>query len=84
MIKPADSDEEKEMEDSDKAIAVKDDPEHTIAVTRGEITLIYTLILLWCSIIGRFEIISYWIMIYINYQILIVSGIHHHVKCSFR
>lgn len=34
MIKPADSDEEKEMEDSDKAIAVKDDPEHTIAVTR--------------------------------------------------
>lgn len=46
MIKPADSDEEKEMEDSDKAIAVKDDPEHTIAVTRGEITLIYTLILL--------------------------------------
>ena len=40
MIKPADSDEEKEMEDSDKAIAVKDDPEHTIAVTRGEITFI--------------------------------------------
>ena len=35
MIKPADSDEEKE-EDSDKAVAVKDDPQFTIAVTRGE------------------------------------------------
>ncbi|XP_055999216.1 cilia- and flagella-associated protein 100-like isoform X1 [Ostrea edulis] len=34
MIKPADSDEERDIEDSDKAIAVKDDPEHTIAVTR--------------------------------------------------
>ncbi|KAK3102468.1 hypothetical protein FSP39_011574 [Pinctada imbricata] len=34
MIRPADSDEEKEGEDTDKAIAVKDDPEHTIAVTR--------------------------------------------------
>ena len=34
MIKPADSDEEKE-EDTDKAVAVKDDPQFTIAVTRG-------------------------------------------------
>ena len=34
MIKPADSDEEKE-EESDKAVAVKDDPQFTIAVTRG-------------------------------------------------
>ena len=38
MIKPADSDEEKE-EDSDKAVAVKDDPQFTIAVTRGELCL---------------------------------------------
>ena len=40
MIKPADSDEEKE-EDSDKAVAVKDDPQFTIAVTRGLYTEIY-------------------------------------------
>ena len=39
MIKPADSDEEKE-EDSDKAVAVKDDPQFTIAVTRGELCLL--------------------------------------------
>lgn len=41
MIKPADSDEERDIEDSDKAIAVKDDPEHTIAVTRGETSFEY-------------------------------------------
>ena len=35
MIHPRDSDEEPEEEDTDKAVAVKDDPEHTIAVTRG-------------------------------------------------
>lgn len=36
MIKPADSDEEKE-EETDKAVAVKDDPQFTIAVTRGRL-----------------------------------------------
>lgn len=35
MIKPTDSDEEKEEEETDKAVAVKDDPQFTIAVTRG-------------------------------------------------
>ena len=37
MIKPADSDEEKEKSDEDdgKAVAVKEDPEFTLAVTRG-------------------------------------------------
>lgn len=35
MIRPADSDEDGEAEDSDKAVAVKDDPQFTIAVTRG-------------------------------------------------
>jgi len=35
MIKPSDSDEEKEEGDTDKAVAVKDDPQFTIAVTRG-------------------------------------------------
>ncbi|VDI26691.1 cilia- and flagella-associated protein 100-like [Mytilus galloprovincialis] len=34
MIRPADSDEDGEAEDSDKAVAVKDDPQFTIAVTR--------------------------------------------------
>ncbi|XP_052282892.1 cilia- and flagella-associated protein 100-like isoform X3 [Dreissena polymorpha] len=34
MIKPTDSDDEKEEEDTDKAVAVKDDPQFTIAVTR--------------------------------------------------
>ncbi|KAL4227041.1 hypothetical protein ACF0H5_015017 [Mactra antiquata] len=34
MIKPTDSDEEKDEEDTDKAVAVKDDPQFTIAVTR--------------------------------------------------
>ncbi|KAL5014450.1 hypothetical protein ScPMuIL_008720 [Solemya velum] len=34
MIHPAESDSEKEEEDSDKAVAVKDDPQFTIAVTR--------------------------------------------------
>lgn len=34
MIKPTDSDEEKDEEESDKAVAVKDDPQFTIAVTR--------------------------------------------------
>ena len=36
MIRPADSDDDGEAEDSDKAVAVKDDPQFTIAVTRGE------------------------------------------------
>ena len=37
MIRPADSDEEKQKAlESDKAVAVKDDPEFTIAVTRGQ------------------------------------------------
>lgn len=35
MIKPMDSDEEKDDEETDKAVAVKDDPQFTIAVTRG-------------------------------------------------
>lgn len=34
MIRPADSDDDGEAEDSDKAVAVKDDPQFTIAVTR--------------------------------------------------
>ena len=34
MIHPADSESEEE-EDNDKAVAVKDDPQFTIAVTRG-------------------------------------------------
>lgn len=34
MIKPTDSDDEEGEEDSDKAVAVKDDPQFTIAVTR--------------------------------------------------
>ncbi|XP_045165036.1 cilia- and flagella-associated protein 100-like isoform X2 [Mercenaria mercenaria] len=34
MIKPTDSDEEKDDEETDKAVAVKDDPQFTIAVTR--------------------------------------------------
>lgn len=34
MIKPTDSDEEKDEEETDKAVAVKDDPQFTIAVTR--------------------------------------------------
>ena len=37
MIHPAESDDEEEKEeDTDKAVAVKDDPQFTIAVTRGE------------------------------------------------
>ena len=37
MIHPAESDDEDEKEeDTDKAVAVKDDPQFTIAVTRGE------------------------------------------------
>lgn len=36
MIHPADSEEEEKEEDSDKAVAVKDDPQFTIAVTRGK------------------------------------------------
>ena len=38
MIRPADSDEEekKEEEDDGKAVAVKDDPQFTLAVTRGQ------------------------------------------------
>ncbi len=38
MIRPADSDEEKEKSDEDdgKAVAVKDDPQFTLAVTRGQ------------------------------------------------
>ena len=35
MIKPTDSDEEEKVEETDKAVAVKDDPQFTIAVTRG-------------------------------------------------
>ena len=35
MIRPADSDDDEEDEDMDKAVAVKDDPQFTIAVTRG-------------------------------------------------
>jgi MarR-like DNA-binding transcriptional regulator SgrR of sgrS sRNA len=36
MIRPADSDEERQMSDDDeeKALAVKDDPQFTLAVTR--------------------------------------------------
>ncbi|WAR25891.1 CP100-like protein [Mya arenaria] len=34
MIKPTDSDDEKDEEETDKAVAVKDDPQFTIAVTR--------------------------------------------------
>ncbi|XP_064605525.1 LOW QUALITY PROTEIN: cilia- and flagella-associated protein 100-like [Liolophura sinensis] len=34
MIHPADSEEDEKEEDSDKAVAVKDDPQFTIAVTR--------------------------------------------------
>ncbi|XP_021343992.1 cilia- and flagella-associated protein 100-like isoform X2 [Mizuhopecten yessoensis] len=34
MIRPADSDEEKEGEDGDKTVSVKDDPQYTIRVTR--------------------------------------------------
>lgn len=34
MIKPTDSDDEEGEEESDKAVAVKDDPQFTIAVTR--------------------------------------------------
>ena len=35
MIKPTDSDDEEQEEETDKAVAVKDDPQFTIAVTRG-------------------------------------------------
>ena len=37
MIRPADSDEEQEKSDEDdgRAVAVKDDPQFTLAVTRG-------------------------------------------------
>lgn len=38
MIKPTDSDEEEKEEETDKAVAVKDDPQFTIAVTRGNFT----------------------------------------------
>ncbi|XP_069101667.1 cilia- and flagella-associated protein 100-like isoform X1 [Argopecten irradians] len=34
MIRPADSDEEKDGEDGDKTVSVKDDPQYTIRVTR--------------------------------------------------
>lgn len=39
MIRPADSDEEekKEEEDDGKTVAVKDDPQFTLAVTRGQL-----------------------------------------------
>ena len=40
MIHPADSDEDKQQSDDDdgKALAVKDDPQFTLAVTRGMTT----------------------------------------------
>jgi hypothetical protein len=40
MIHPADSDSDGEKEEEmDKAVAVKDDPQFTIAVTRGDFFL---------------------------------------------
>ena len=47
MIHPADSDEDKEQSDDDdgKALAVKDDPEFTLAVTRG-IQIYFNIILM--------------------------------------
>ena len=38
MIRPADSDDEKDNEDPDKTVSVKDDPQYTIRVTRGKIS----------------------------------------------
>ena len=39
MIRPADSDEEKDKEEEDdgKTVAVKDDPQFTLTVTRGQL-----------------------------------------------
>ena len=35
MIHPAESEDDEKEEESDKAVAVKDDPQFTLAVTRG-------------------------------------------------
>ena len=43
MIRPADSDEETQQSDEDdgRAVAVKDDPQFTLAVTRGMCSIQY-------------------------------------------
>ena len=41
MIRPADSDDEQDKSDEDdgKSVAVKDDPQFTLAVTRGSVSI---------------------------------------------
>ena len=46
MIRPADSDDEESQSDEDdgRAVAVKEDPQFTLAVTRGCLTHIFRIV----------------------------------------
>ena len=48
MIRPADSDDEQAASDEDegRAVAVKDDPQFTLAVTRGRVSAICIILVL--------------------------------------
>lgn len=55
MIKLVDLDEEKEMEDLDKVIVVKDDLEYIIVVIRGQKRILY----LFFFFVYLYEFVSY-------------------------
>ena len=51
MIRPADSDDDKSHSDDDdgRTVAVKEDPQFTLAVTRGKVYTILVLVNQWLT-----------------------------------
>ena len=86
MIRPADSDDEQDKSDEDdgKSVAVKDDPQFTLAVTRGSVSI--------CDFFAAFHTLEFlnakmityktWCMCEYYRLIITVSEDYHQVKKS--